>query len=100
MCSVNTVPVPVHTCETMAFSAILLSIFAKILTIIINNTYLANNNNINNNVVHDFILLLLLCIYIYSYIIMCIFKSYLYHDIMQPTTYHIVEFYVTTCHMS
>ena len=37
--------------------------------------------------------------YSYSFS-MCIFKSNLCHDVKQPMTSYIVEFYVTTCHMS
>ena len=29
----------------------------------------------------------------------CIVKSFLLHDIKQAMSYHIIEFYVTTCHM-
>ena len=32
--------------------------------------------------------------------IVCIIKSFLCHYIKQVMSYHIMEFYVTTCHMS
>ena len=60
----------------------------KILTIIF------NGNNINNNVVHDFLFFLLLYSLLLHHNVH--FKSYQCHDIKQPMTYHVVEFYVTT----
>ena len=32
--------------------------------------------------------------------VVCIIKSFLCHDITQVMSYHIMEFYVTTCRMS
>ena len=33
-------------------------------------------------------------------VMVCIIKSFLCHDIKQAMSYHIMEFYVTTCHIS
>ena len=56
------------------------------------------NSKINNSV-HIFS-----CCLATDYILMnatvCTINSFLCHDIKQAMSYHIMEFYVTTCHMS
>ena len=68
------------------------------------------NIDINIHMSYDVITLTTVCLIvvyfsavIYShllYAIVCILKSFVCHDIKHAMSYYIMEFYVTTCHMS